>query len=113
MEINQPSNSFRGIPPDVVNVRMAVHRVNREIADLPRDGSVALQAAWSQLLRALALEPQRPTRNCPRCGNSGMANATLCGYCWMKLVPIDAAMTRSDRIETERAEEAWDGEGGQ
>ena len=112
MELEQPSNSVRATSPDFVNLRIAVQRVDRGIADLSRDGSVALQSAWSQLLSALALEPQRPTRACPRCGNSGMADATLCGYCWLKLVPLDGAMTRSDRIDTERAEEAWDGEGG-
>lgn len=110
MEIKQPSNDSRGASPEV---RMAVQRVDREMADLPRDGSGALRSAWSQLRGALALGPPRPTRDCPRCGNRGMADATLCGYCWMKLIPVDGALNRSDRLERERAEETWDGEGGQ
>lgn len=29
-----------------------------------------------------------PRRRCPKCGHEGMADATVCGYCWTKLVPI-------------------------
>jgi hypothetical protein len=79
---------------DFVNLRVAVDDVDREIADLPRGnphGPSALQGAWSQLVGILALEPQRATRACPRCGSVGMADATLCGYCWMKLVPAHGA----------------------
>ena len=79
---------------DFVNLRVAVDQVDREIADLSRDksrGASALQGAWSQLVGVMALEPRRATRACPRCGKAGMADATLCGYCWMKLVPAGVA----------------------
>ncbi len=79
---------------DLENLRIAVDGVDREIADLSRDNSQrpsALQGAWSQLVGILALEPQRATRSCPRCGKLGMLDATLCGYCWLKLVPPGGA----------------------
>jgi len=71
---------------DMMNLRTAVEQVDREIAALPVPSSV-LHGAWSQLVSALALEPARATRKCPHCGNVGMRDATLCGYCWKKLVP--------------------------
>src|SRR4051812_21748822 len=71
---------------DMVRVRAAVGEMDREMGTLPLPAQ-ALQGAWSQLVTALALGPAPATRNCPRCGNSGMRDATLCGYCWMKLVP--------------------------
>ena len=75
---------------DRVNLRAAVEQVDREITALPLPSSV-LRGAWSQLVCALALGPERPTRKCPHCGNVGMCDATLCGYCWKKLVPADDA----------------------
>ncbi len=77
---------------DMVNLRAAVEQVDREIAALPGPSSI-LHAAWSQLVGALALGPAPATRKCPRCGNVGMRDATLCGYCWKKLVPPGAAPT--------------------
>ena len=75
---------------DRVDLRAAVEQVDREIAALPLASSV-LRGAWSQLVCALALGPERPTRKCPHCGNVGMCDATLCGYCWKKLVSADDA----------------------
>ena len=77
---------------DMSNLRSAVDQVDREIAALPLPSSV-LRGAWSQLVGALALEPARPTRKCPYCGKVGMRDATLCGYCWKKLVQPDDANT--------------------
>ena len=74
---------------DMVNLRTAVEQVDGEIAALP--GLPALHAAWSRLVGTLALGPARATRICPRCGNVGMREATLCGYCWKKLAPLDGA----------------------
>lgn len=68
----------------------AVDEVDREIAVLGRSANVpasALGLAWSRLVTILALEPPRPSRACPRCGEQGMRDATVCGYCWLKLVP--------------------------
>lgn len=71
---------------DLMNLRAAVEQVDREIAALPAQTPV-LRSAWSQLVQALALGPAPATRKCPHCGNSGMRDATVCGYCWKKLVP--------------------------
>ena len=71
---------------DMVNLRTAVEQVDREIAALPAPSSV-LDDAWSQLAGALALGPAQATRKCSHCGNVGMRDATVCGYCWKKLVP--------------------------
>jgi hypothetical protein len=71
----------------VVNVRAAVERVDREIAALATVPPV-LHLAWSQLVSALALGPAAMTRDCPYCGNPGIREATICGYCWKKLVPV-------------------------
>jgi hypothetical protein len=67
-------------------LRIAVEQMDREIAMLPV--ASALRTAWSRLVGTLALGPPRATRNCPDCGNLGMRDATLCGYCWKKLVPF-------------------------
>jgi hypothetical protein len=75
---------------DSGKLQAAVEQVDREIALLASGASVAistLQVAWTQFVNVLALAPPRATRECPRCGKAGMREATLCGYCWMKLVP--------------------------
>lgn len=77
---------------DMANLRAAVEQVDREIAALPEMASV-LRAAWSRLVGALALGPAPATRKCPSCGNVGMRDATLCGYCWKKLVPPGDGLT--------------------
>jgi hypothetical protein len=72
------------------NLQAAVEKVERAIDGLSQgfpESRSALHIAWSQLVRLLAPEPARATRECPRCGNVGMREATLCGYCWKKLVP--------------------------
>ena len=71
---------------DITNLRTAVEQMDRQIAALPVPSSV-LHGAWSQLVRALSLGPTVATRKYPHCGNVGMRDATLCGYCWKKLVP--------------------------
>ena len=72
-------------------LQAAVEKVERAIegvsAGFPESRS-ALHIAWRQLVRLLAPERRRETRNCPRCGNPGMPEATLCGYCWLKLLPL-------------------------
>jgi len=75
---------------DMVSLRTAVEEMDREMSALagPPTG---LRAAWSRLVGALALGPAPSMRNCPRCGKAGMRDATVCGYCWTRLVPPDAA----------------------
>ncbi len=78
---------------DPANLQAAVEKVELAIegvsSGFPESRS-ALHIAWGQLVRLLAPEAERATRNCPRCGNAGMLDATMCGYCWMKLVPAAA-----------------------
>ncbi len=45
----------------------------------------ALRTSWERLVTWLALGPAPQLRDCPKCGRSGMRDATLCGYCWEKL----------------------------
>jgi hypothetical protein len=33
--------------------------------------------------------PFHAERPCPHCGRLGFADATRCGYCWMKLEPLE------------------------
>jgi hypothetical protein len=78
---------------DPANLETAIEKVESAIegvsSGFPESRS-ALHIAWGQLVHLLAPEPERASRKCPRCGNSGMQEATLCGYCWMKLVPVPA-----------------------
>jgi hypothetical protein len=46
-----------------------------------------LQDSWKRLVEDLALAPE-PTRACPECGELGMREATICGYCWTNLAPL-------------------------
>ena len=74
---------------DPRKVQGAVDQVDREISVLMQGTSgeaSPLRTAWVRLVALLALEPPRAMRNCPRCGQAGMRDATLCGYCWLKLV---------------------------
>ena len=78
---------------DPANLQAAVEKVELAIegvsSGFPESRS-ALHIAWGQLVRLLAPQPERATRKCPRCGHEGMWDATLCGYCWTKLVPVSA-----------------------
>ena len=51
------------------------------------DDKQALTRAWDSLVLHLALGPVPDTRACPSCGREIMRAATVCGYCWSKLVP--------------------------
>ena len=78
---------------DSANLQAAVDKVENAIegvsSSFPESRS-ALHIAWGQLVHLLAAEPARATRECPRCGQRGMRDATRCGYCWLKLVPMPA-----------------------
>ena len=72
------------------NLQAAVENVEREIEGLSHgfpEPPSELHLAWRRLVRLLAPDHARATHKCPRCGELGMREATLCGYCWMKLVP--------------------------
>lgn len=73
-----------------IELRAIVRKIDRELADLPRPATPALEelrADWAELIERLALGPAPELRACPSCGRIGMRGATRCGYCWMKLVP--------------------------
>jgi hypothetical protein len=75
---------------DVGKLRVAIDHMDREIAVLVRrlpEEASGLPVAWAGLVGALAIEPAPAMRNCPRCGEAGMRDATICGYCWLKLAP--------------------------
>jgi hypothetical protein len=78
---------------DPARLEAAVEKVESAIdgvsSGFPESRS-ALHIAWGQLVHILEAEPERATRKCPRCGNLGMREATRCGYCWLKLVPLRA-----------------------
>jgi hypothetical protein len=74
---------------DPGRLRGAIDQVDREITVLGQGvpgGASPLRTAWSSLVTLLAIEPAHAMRDCPRCGQPGMRDATLCGYCWLKLV---------------------------
>ena len=75
------------------SLRTIVAATELEISRLPQttDGKEAnkdLRASWSALVKVLALEPARETRQCPSCKTTGMRDANRCGNCWAKLEPL-------------------------
>jgi len=78
---------------DSANLQPAIDKVELAIEGISSgfpESRSALHIAWGQLVHLLAPEPARATRECPRCGEAGMRDATRCGYCWLKLVPMPA-----------------------
>lgn len=76
------------------DVRAATAQLDSAVRDLSDEGVrsdspdlAPLQAAWNRLVTALVLGPAPRMRDCPRCGRSVRAAATLCGYCWEALAP--------------------------
>lgn len=73
-------------------LRPIVDAVDREISRLAErpetaDHARALVASWAELVEYLSLGPAPELRACPGCGALGMRAATVCGHCWLKLVP--------------------------
>lgn len=58
--------------------------------DEERTRAAELGASVAALVKLIGLGPAPELRDCPSCGRSGMRNATLCGYCWTKLAPVEA-----------------------
>jgi hypothetical protein len=77
-------------------LRTIVEEVDREISQLKlrsstQDGARSprgLVVSWAELLKMLALGTAPQLRECPVCHHLGMRAATLCGYCWTKLLPL-------------------------
>lgn len=70
-------------------VRDALGRVDALVL---ADGSPALRSAWATLVAAIDLGPEPGTRECPNCGSDCMREATTCGFCWVTLTPMAAAV---------------------
>jgi hypothetical protein len=75
-------------------LRTFVDAVGRDVVSVSQGGSsqgsasvAKLVGSWTKLVDFLALGPAPELRECPHCGAVGMRAATLCGYCWKKLVP--------------------------
>jgi hypothetical protein len=74
-------------------LRRIVEALDREMSRLAgRPEAVsgeyeALLASWAELVEYLALGPAPELSACPSCGAVGMRAATVCGFCWAKLVP--------------------------
>lgn len=73
-------------------LRPIVEAVDREISRLSERPETAgdaraLVASWAALVDYLSLGPPPELRACPACGAVGIRTATVCGRCWVKLVP--------------------------
>jgi hypothetical protein len=89
-------NSSRFSVPDAAQSRLraTIAMIECELARLPRpvagDASgtspTGLLASFADLVEQLALGPEPEVRECPVCKHTGMRAATVCGYCWTKLV---------------------------
>lgn len=71
---------------DVIKVRAAADQLSAELQKLTAAPAV-LTSAWSQLESLLELGPPAALRDCPACGGAVVREATLCRFCWSKLVP--------------------------
>ena len=86
---------FESADAERSTLRVAVAAVGHFIAHLPSahsgpDGG--LTEAWADLVKVLALGPERQLRDCPRCGHVAMRDATLCIHCWARLTPAPPAL---------------------
>ena len=73
----------------VTKLRAIVAVMDHEM--LQAGATPALQAAWAELVLALALGPPPQTRECPVCHGIGMRAASRCGTCWTALQPLPLA----------------------
>jgi hypothetical protein len=80
-------------------IRGCVAAVDRQVSRLSAEAATGsdrmtigdLTTAWAELVKQMALGPEPELRECPVCHKSGMRAATLCGYCWTKLLPLAPA----------------------
>ena len=78
-------------------LRAIVATIDQEIVLAPP--SPALRAAWTELVRVMALGPAPETRECPACHGIGMRAASRCGQCWASLAPVPALSTVAAVLE--------------
>jgi len=49
-----------------------------------------LRSSWTKVVEVLDLGQEPELRECPVCHHHGLRAATVCGYCWTKLIPLRA-----------------------
>jgi hypothetical protein len=77
------------------SIRGAVERIDAMVGSLAGQVTTAetrktvqqLAESLSSLVSLLDLGTKPELQECPVCRRLGMRDATLCGYCWTKLVP--------------------------
>lgn len=79
----------------VEKLRSIVATIEQEMVAAP--GTLALRAAWEELVAVLALGPSPKTRECPECHGIGMRAASRCGHCWTALAPLPAVVENAWR----------------
>jgi hypothetical protein len=82
---------FEAADAERAALRAAVAAVDHFIAHQPSTHPGAdqgLSGAWAALIKVLSLGSPRQLRECPRCGHVSMSDATRCGHCWERLVPV-------------------------
>jgi hypothetical protein len=70
----------------VAKLRVVVDVIGREVVQSP--STPAFHAAWTELVKLLAIGPAPETRECPACHQIGMRAASRCGRCWAALEPL-------------------------
>jgi len=70
----------------VTKLRTLVAGLETEIA---ATSNPELRKQWDVFVSTLSLGEAPSTRECPTCKAVGMSNASRCGNCWAKLVPLD------------------------
>ena len=91
-QVVAPVRHFEQADAERSVLRAAVAEVGRFIAHLPSadaGGDRGLAASWAALVKLLALGREPLLRDCPRCGQVGMRDATRCGHCWLALPRLD------------------------
>jgi hypothetical protein len=53
-----------------------------------KEAAAVLHSSWQRLLELLALPPESETLHCPVCRHLARRSATLCGFCWTVLKPL-------------------------
>lgn len=63
----------------------------QSVSDETKTSVARLQDAWDRLVEGLAVPPEA-TRTCTVCGNLGMQEARVCGFCWSNQLPVLATV---------------------
>lgn len=99
--MSAPGRYFESADADRDKLRGAVAAVDEFIARLASVHSGpdrGLPQAWAELVKVLALEPARRVRDCPRCGQVALCEATRCLHCWERLTPVPEAAVEGRQV---------------